>query len=411
MEEASGHLRASTGQTSSQLSTIKSSVSESGDLFLNDNPYSKMSLTDKFKRYNSLVSLVEVKYPFDEIQQGKAVLILESFKHLYLPSTDSNKNLAELVPSRNGTSSGFLDSVLTLVSSPHTAIASAAVPFSMKVFSTLTPSHQLDLLKNDYFSKTLTIFRPQTFPIASYPDFYVILVETLHWSLGFVKPYQDKKSSLTDPQDQPKGSEFVMRKVIVPSSQYLHFLCQHINALSEWLEITFTFFLNKLLLRGPIHPPLLEFVLASPVVMTVSSRLASVQSSYHFLSTLRDIYNLLTEWKKHGPEVAQSAKRMLQALFSEGFEDTLEQIFMHKKKGRIGRDAVRDCNLISQLLGLNVQYTEADVEEDTVYEEEYGVHEEESGEREEETSQAENEDDTEDEEEETSEYDDETDSD
>ncbi|KAK2944198.1 hypothetical protein BLNAU_20867 [Blattamonas nauphoetae] len=42
------------------------------------------------------------------------------------------------------------------------------------------------------------------------------------------------------------------------------------------------------------------------------------------------------EWKTEGPEVAQSGKLMLQALISEGYEDTLEQKLLNNKNGHFG---------------------------------------------------------------------------
>ncbi|KAK2942180.1 hypothetical protein BLNAU_22907 [Blattamonas nauphoetae] len=67
---------------------------------------------------------------------------------------------------------------------------------------------------------------------------------------------------------------------------------------------------------------------------------------------------MLYEWKEDGPEMTQSGKRMMQALFSEGFEDTLEQTLKHDKSENYGFDIVRISYSITQKLGSNVEIPE-----------------------------------------------------
>ncbi|KAK2943047.1 hypothetical protein BLNAU_22021 [Blattamonas nauphoetae] len=45
-------------------------------------------------------------------------------------------------------------------------------------------------------------------------------------------------------------------------------------------------------------------------------------------STIND--TTIEDWEDACPELVQFGKRMIQALFSEGFEDTLEQMLMPK---------------------------------------------------------------------------------
>ncbi|KAK2958918.1 hypothetical protein BLNAU_6167 [Blattamonas nauphoetae] len=52
--------------------------------------------------------------------------------------------------------------------------------------------------------------------------------------------------------------------------------------------------------------------------------------------SLRDIKTSLSQWNNEGPEVIQSGKRMIQALISEGFADTLEQMLMNNMDGVFG---------------------------------------------------------------------------
>ncbi|KAK2944177.1 hypothetical protein BLNAU_20924 [Blattamonas nauphoetae] len=73
--------------------------------------------------------------------------------------------------------------------------------------------------------------------------------------------------------------------------------------------------------------------------VVLPSCLSFVEDDLCPLGILVHINHSLPEWKEEGPEVVQSAKRMMQALSSESFEDTLEQTLMHNKD-------VMDSNLL-----------------------------------------------------------------
>ncbi|KAK2944399.1 hypothetical protein BLNAU_20701 [Blattamonas nauphoetae] len=90
--------------------------------------------------------------------------------------------------------------------------------------------------------------------------------------------------------------------------------------------------LSTLILIGPFHLPTLEFVLASPIVMAISSYLTYTEG-FNLYRNLGHIHSSLLEWQAQCTEVRQSGKRMIQALISEGFEDTLEQMMKHANDG------------------------------------------------------------------------------
>ncbi|KAK2960033.1 hypothetical protein BLNAU_4916 [Blattamonas nauphoetae] len=82
---------------------------------------------------------------------------------------------------------------------------------------------------------------------------------------------------------------------------------------------------------APYHVPTLEFVLASPVVWTIAGTLSSPETIWKTYHLLNPINSSLDEWKEKGPEVVEYGQRMVLALFSEGFEETLEQMRMNDK--------------------------------------------------------------------------------
>ncbi|KAK2957795.1 hypothetical protein BLNAU_7229 [Blattamonas nauphoetae] len=170
--------------------------------FLNFDPNSELSFEDKSAVYNSLVALVKTDYHFNNALQDRAIRFLRIICPKWDKPRVAAKLVTDLVPSSAGSTSGFIASILTLLSSPHSTVVAAALSF-----------------------------------------------------------------------------------------------------LKETKSMTF-FGINK----------------------------------------------SLYEWKKEGPEVVLSGKRMMQALFSECFEDTLEQMTMNNKGGNYGRGVVtkdRDGSIIN----------------------------------------------------------------
>ncbi|KAK2945467.1 putative serine/threonine protein kinase [Blattamonas nauphoetae] len=126
----------------------------------------------------------------------------------------------------------------------------------------------------------------------------------------------------------------------------------------EWGDEDFSSKLFTLFRIGPFHAPTSEYILASPIMMTLSNCLMFAELSPSFLYALSQMKYFLEKWKEEGPEVTKTVKRMMEALFSEGFEDTLEQMKRNNKDGQYGFTVAYYCHSISQLLGSNVELLE-----------------------------------------------------
>ncbi|KAK2950202.1 hypothetical protein BLNAU_14888 [Blattamonas nauphoetae] len=98
-------------------------------------------------------------------------------------------------------------------------------------------------------------------------------------------------------------------------------------------------------------------LLASPhstVAAAALSCLSFIENDDDIWSILVKIKLSLKEWRKQGQEVVQSGKQILQALFLEGFEVTLEQKLLNDIDGDYGHNVVDDCLALIQSLGSNM---------------------------------------------------------
>ncbi|KAK2959570.1 putative Casein kinase II subunit beta [Blattamonas nauphoetae] len=191
-------------------------------------------------------------------------------------------------------------------------------------------------------TKVLAAVQPHTLPISGNETMINFLIDLIITVLYLADKSSLSYSGITEAVDICHFCEIVFAKVVLPSSHFFSFLIFNRNVITGDFFATFMTLLNSLIQIAPFYRPTLEFILASPIVMGFSSCLSYIDNS-------------LTEWKEEDPEVVQSAKRMIQALFSEGIEDTLEKLLLCKIAD-FHSEVVQLCHSIFHLLGSNVPY-------------------------------------------------------
>ncbi|KAK2960032.1 hypothetical protein BLNAU_4915 [Blattamonas nauphoetae] len=333
-----------------------STVNPEHKSFLNYEPNSELSYTDKSAIYCSLVALVKVEHPFDNALQDRAARFLIDLEQDWRFEPDlPDRLVTELVPSSAGSPSGFVESIVTLLSSPRSRIVVAAISFLHKTTMNSTHATRCRLMKSDLVSKVLATVQPQTLPISGNEPIFDNLIKIIERIIGLASPDSLSELGITSATDAFNHREMIFPKVLLPSSQFVTFLISNQYILSGDLINSFMYLLETLLRISPFHRQTLEFVIASPIVMAFSTRLSSIRDDWCLRNILVNINESLEIWTTESPEVSQSGQRMRQALFSEGFEDTLEQKMIHEKSRSYGIRYVANCHTISQLLGSNVK--------------------------------------------------------
>ncbi|KAK2944393.1 hypothetical protein BLNAU_20695 [Blattamonas nauphoetae] len=275
--------------------------------FLNFVPNSELSFEEISAVYCSLVVLVKGKHPFDNALQDRAAQFLKSIE----PGFGDQDQATRLI-------NRHLSSPIKIVGSDPTGITG----IKSEACSSMT-SFPLQL------DRLLATVQPQTPPILGNATIISKLIEIIRDSLRLALPSFISKLAITTAIEKYNHREMIFQKVVLPSSPFI--------------EI------------GPFHRPTLDFVLASPIVMAYSNCLSIVEDDHVLWVLFSNLDNSLTEWKKEGTEEVQSAKRNIQALFSEGFQDTLEQMEQLAKDGTFDTRIAVDCTSISRLLGSNVK--------------------------------------------------------
>ncbi|KAK2961660.1 hypothetical protein BLNAU_3458 [Blattamonas nauphoetae] len=308
--------------------------------FLKFDPNSDLSFEDKSAIYCSLVALVKEGYPFDNALQDKAARFLKSL----------------------GPKWGNDDYTEKLVTDLHyrfVVISPLDCDFSSTVVreTTMRASAEIrcPLVESDLVSKVFATVQPHTLPISENERIIDNLIWIIFYCINLATQPSARNLGFTAAVEKSNHREMIFQKAVFPSSQFVTFLISNRYILNGELLYSFMSLLSTFLRICPFHRPILHFVLASPIVMGLSDSLSFVENSRLLYDVTKAFRLFPREWKMEAPEAVQSAKRMMQSLISEGFEDTLEQMLKHDKHGDYGPVIVNNCRSISYLLGSNVK--------------------------------------------------------
>ncbi|KAK2959855.1 hypothetical protein BLNAU_5052 [Blattamonas nauphoetae] len=308
--------------------------------------------------YHSLVVFVKADYPFDDALLDRAARFLKSLEPKWNDHDLADKLVIRLVHSSDGSTSGFAGSIMTLLSSSHSTMIAAALSFLCKTTTRSTPSIRCRLVESDLISNVLATVQPHTLTISGNEGIFDNLLKIIVECLDLSRPWCLTGLGKIAVVDQLNHREMIFQKVVLPSSQFVTFLISNRYFLKQDSLGSFMSLLTTLLDFSPYHRPTLEFVLASPIEMALSGCLPTIEDKDHLWDSLFYIHLWLEEWPKEGRKVDKSGKRVMEALFSEGFEDTLEQKLMNDKGGIFGRSVDDKSHFISHSLGANVKIPE-----------------------------------------------------
>ncbi|KAK2957743.1 hypothetical protein BLNAU_7177 [Blattamonas nauphoetae] len=357
--EADTHNSQSSRDTrSTHASIAEATFLEQPSAFLNFDRRSKMSLEDKSTLYRSLISLIRTNCEFDDALQDRAAQFLQSLEPKWNEKEKAAKLVTDLVPSSAGSPSDFVASILTLLSSPHSKVTKAALSFLSATINASPDEIRCRLVESDLITNLLATVQPHTLPISGNEALMNNLIGIIGNCVKLVSSSYLSGLGVTAAVEKSERREVIFHKVVIPSSQFVTFLIANRYLLNEELFHSLMFLFNKFIQICLYYRPTLEFVLASPIVMAFSSCLSIVEYENRLWVFLGNINLSLRECTEYGPEVVQCKKRMIEALFSEGYEDSLEQMMKNDKDGPYGRGVVTNCHFISQLLGSNVKNTE-----------------------------------------------------
>ncbi|KAK2954021.1 hypothetical protein BLNAU_10984 [Blattamonas nauphoetae] len=266
--------------------------------------------------------------------------------------------VADVVVDVDGSPDGFVESILTLLSSPHLSVVAPALSLLRILLSESPRVNLFYLLSSGLINKSFIIVRPHTLPISGNEtiinDFIILLINTTHYA----SPYSIHSLDFAAEANIWYEREIIFQKVVLPSYQFVIFLISNRYILDGDLFSNFMDLLGRFKIICPFNRPTLEFLLASPIVIVLSSCHSFVEDKFVNGYILEAFQISLKIWNEHGRAVTQSGKRMIRSLIHEGFEDTFDQKLMNNPHDEDYYDIVEECVSILKLQGANVEYPE-----------------------------------------------------
>ncbi|KAK2963644.1 hypothetical protein BLNAU_1209 [Blattamonas nauphoetae] len=255
-------------------SNSSTTVNTMQDPFLVFDPKTDLSFDDKSRIYCSLVTLVKAEHRFNNALEARAARFLTSLAPMFGDFDESAKLVTDLVPSSTGSHSGFVESIVTLLSSPHSTIVEAALLFLNMTTWNLTAQFQFRLAELDIIANALATVQPHTLPITGFEETHRFLLRIIDIFVNLASQSNLRDLGITEAVDKSNHLEMILRMVVIPSSQFVTFLISNRYILDGDLFESFMYLLNTFIKIVPFHLPTLEFVLASPIVMAFSSCLS-----------------------------------------------------------------------------------------------------------------------------------------
>ncbi|KAK2939895.1 hypothetical protein BLNAU_25189 [Blattamonas nauphoetae] len=271
MEEESVALKPSIDACLSVTSELPSTVTPEEEPFLNFDPNAQLSFEDMSRIFNSLVVLVKAGYPLEPEWDEQDL---------------ADKLVEELVPSSAGSPSGFVESIATLLSSPHSTVVAAALSFLDKTMSRSSAEIRCRLVDFDLISNILATMQPHTLPISGNEEIITHLIRIFFRSLLLASASSLSDIGITAAVDTFDLRELLFQKVLIPSSRFVTFLISNRYILNRNLFDSFMILLDKFIEISPFHRPTLDFVVASPIAMAITSCLSFVENDNDIWSIL-----------------------------------------------------------------------------------------------------------------------------
>ncbi|KAK2955046.1 hypothetical protein BLNAU_9977 [Blattamonas nauphoetae] len=146
--------------------------------------------------------------------------------------TLATKLITDLVPSSTGSPSGFLESILTLISSPYLKVVAAALSLQITTIQAASPEVWNHFAESDFIANVLAILQPHTPPISRNEFILRDLFRIISQFAVLAFPSSLRKLGITASADAFNHREMLFQKVVLPSSQFVNFLISNRHILN-----------------------------------------------------------------------------------------------------------------------------------------------------------------------------------
>ncbi|KAK2941473.1 hypothetical protein BLNAU_23620 [Blattamonas nauphoetae] len=325
------------------ISSYSDSPNSDCSAFLNwdENPFTAES--EKAVVFRSLVATMRLQPALDDSQEVAALKLLKYVTQVNVSSADA-----------------FLDSFGQAIDdSSTTFVDQAIIEAAMKMLETLiktcSKKIRLALVKADLMHQLIITLHPLSLSFAEAVDIHINLLNIIiDTSVTIATPDGLAELKIKDGNGQQYDPETVLKQVLAHSEKYIWHLCVGRYSIVDGKQSkSFLTLLARIFQICPYDQPTMDFVLNTPVFLTIPSCLTFFDNEVTISPFLDCMNDAQREWNKKGGYVRQMGKIMHRMLRMEGIEDVIEEKLQNDKNTLFGRWTVTASIDWNGLQGLN----------------------------------------------------------
>ncbi|KAK2947037.1 hypothetical protein BLNAU_18039 [Blattamonas nauphoetae] len=268
-------------------------------LYLRTEPFVIQTIEQASQSFLSLVNFVKEGKYLNSKDTRQASAFLESITPHYGSSFSTDQILFELVPTIDGSCSGFTESIVPLLTSSNEELSKSALLLLNEIVFDVTQSSRFDFLETGFFGILPTAFYEQTRHILDTSSLYLmnILYGFMFWSRPDVAGRICQLSHISMDTFQ----HTFIDKLFRPIGPFLDFICRNRRQITDSAN--------------------------SRVVSLLFDCLHFFQTAIATVNLLRSVMEGVRAWQKDTPAVRKRGHQIVAKLCEEGLSDEIDMLF------------------------------------------------------------------------------------
>ncbi|KAK2944751.1 hypothetical protein BLNAU_20337 [Blattamonas nauphoetae] len=275
----------------------------------------------------SLVGFIKEGNHLDEKETKHACALLEGIKPQNQNGFTSEDVLFKLVPSSDGSCSGFTESIIPLLTSSNEELLNSTLSLLNHIVFLVAPTSFFDFLATGFFTLLPQTFYQQKMLLLAKSSFYMvsIMCNILICSDPRIIPQICKDRQIS----MDTFKETFLDNFFHPIEPFLEFIYANLRRIPDSIKsIHFPKFLGKIVQCSPFLEQMTQYALSSsPLALTCINYLEFFETDALRNRLLLEMNDGLTHLKIANPAIQKRGQRVVVKLCEDGFSDEMEAHF------------------------------------------------------------------------------------
>ncbi|KAK2942935.1 hypothetical protein BLNAU_22146 [Blattamonas nauphoetae] len=288
-------------------------------------PESLKTIKEASRSFLSLVDFIKEGHDLNYRATTQACTLLEGVSPHYNSTFTSTQILFELVPTRDGSCSGFTNSMTTLLTSSNEKLVQRTLSLLNETVIETTHSNRFRLLMTGLFTHLPQSFYEQEMHLFAQNRLY--LMNIVKWLLFCSRPSSAREICEERQISMDTYNHTIIHKFFHPVEPFLNFICDSRHRITEpSASIALSELLGRVFQYSAFLEEMTLFVVSSSLALTCTDCLDYHENDHLTILALQGVMDGVRAWKKEGPAVRKRGQQILAKLCEEGLSDEIELV-------------------------------------------------------------------------------------